>query len=210
MIPARSARLLLLGSITFCLFLPLAYAESYSYYAVGTFQFDASSISGNTGGICSGDCAPWGDLAVLNVSFSSSVIGYKQSTSCSNDQCETKISGELGAGALSAAISVGYPSQMYYLSSSLLTGSFESRFCDGDNCRSNRPETELFLNFSGTWNNNWDSAGTVELHCFENNGCSDGSGAGELDTFVPEGSTLMLLASGIGSLGCAIRRNTNV
>ena len=205
MIPHKLGPLLLFGLLSLFTLLPLAHADSYGYYAVGSFQFDSNSISGNSQGICSGNCAPWGALTILDVSFSSSVIGYQQSTSCSNDQCETELIGKLGTGTLSAEISVGTPPNVYYLQSASLQGSFDTHFCTG-NCNTYRPETELSLDYSGQWSNDWYSTGTIQLECFQKSGCSDGSGAGNLNTFVPEPSNLALLAGGIASLGCAIRR----
>jgi len=207
MCKGKVAFLALVGLVGFCSLLPLAYADSYGYYAVGTFQFNANSISGNAGGICSGDCAPWGDLAVLNVTFSSSVVGYQESSSCSNGECETELIGQLGVGTLTADISVGYPSQVYDLVADSLGGSFDTHFCSGGSCNTYRPETEFSLNFAGSWNNGWSSTGTIQLECFQKYGCSAGSGAGELDTFVPESSTFILLTSGIASLRCAFRRS---
>jgi hypothetical protein len=182
-----------------------AFADSYGFYATGTFQYDSTSISGKAGGICSGRCSPWGDLAVFNISFSGSVADYQETISCSNDECEDELSGKLDAGTFLGEISVGYPSQVYYLSPGSIAGTFKTHFCTG-NCRSYRPETELFLDFEGPWNNGWYSTGSIQLVCFERNGCITGDGAGNLNTSVPEPSGLALLVTGRGSLGCVIRR----
>ncbi len=56
----RSSRLglcLVLGLTLLSLVLP-AHADDFAYYAVGSFQFDSMTISGNAGGICSGQCLP--------------------------------------------------------------------------------------------------------------------------------------------------------
>jgi len=209
MSPGKSCLPLLIALLAFCAITASAHADSYGYYAVGTFQFDASSISGTAGGICQGQCSPWGDLAVLSLTFSSSVIGFQQTAACANGQCETEINGELGPGSVSAELSVGQFSQVYELDSGSLAGTFNSHFCTGPNCVTWRPETDLTLDFAGLWNNDWYSTGTVQLHCFENGGCSAGSGAGELDTYVPEPSALMLLGTGIASAACARRSKRN-
>lgn len=122
-----------------------------------------------------------------------------------NNQCETEIRGSLGPGTLLVEVSVGGPPQVYYLNSGSLEGSFQSHFCTGK-CGTYRPETELSLDFQGLWNNDWYSDGTIQMECFQNGGCSDGSGAGTLNTFVPEPSSLLLLTAAIPWLGCALRR----
>jgi hypothetical protein len=205
MASAKTALPLILGFIGLCALLPAAQADDFGFYAVGSFQFDSTTISGNAGGICSGQCVPWGDLAVLNVFFSASVNNYQETASCSNGQCKTEISGEFGDGSVSAYLAVGDPPQVYYLSSGFLAGSFDSHFCTG-NCRSYRPETELSLDFAGTWNNGWYSDGTIDMECFQNGGCSAGSGAGDLNTVTPEPSSVALLGSSIPWLASAIRR----
>jgi hypothetical protein len=205
----KSGLLLILCLISFLALAPLAHADSYGYYATGSFQYDSNSISGNTGGICSGDCAPWGQLTVLSVTFSSSVVDYQESTSCSNSECETKLSGKFDGGALLADLSVGYPPQEYYLRSSTFGGSFETRFCTGDNCNSHRPETDLSLDFEGFWSNEWYSTGRIQLVCFERSGCTTGDGAGSLNTAVPEPFTLGSVLTGLPWIAIAIRRKRN-
>ncbi len=196
---------LIFGLIGFGTVPPLAHADDFGFYAVGSSQFDSMTVSGNAGGICSGQCQPWGELAVLNVFFSAPVVNYQESASCSNDQCENEIYGTFGDGTLSAYLSVGDPSQVYYLSPGSLEGSFNSHFCTGD-CRSYRPETELFLGFEGSWNNGWYSSGTIKLECFQKGGCTDGSGAGDLNTVAPEPPSVALLGGSITWLRWARRR----
>jgi hypothetical protein len=202
---ARCLLLSLLVLIAVCGYIQPALADGYGFYATGTFQFDSTSISGKVGGICSGQCSPWGDLTIFNLSFSSSVVDYEQTVSCANQECEHELSGKLGSGAFYGEIFVGYPSQFYYLSPGSIDGTFKTQFCTGK-CRSYRPETELSLDFNGTWNNDWYSTGKIQLACFQKDGCSDGDGAGNLNTYAPEPSGLALLIIGIGSLGCAFRR----
>ena len=206
MISSKASFPLLLGLIGFCALLPLAHADSYGYYAVGTFQYDSNSISGKTGGICSGDCVPWGDLAILNVSISASVVGFQENTACSNGECETELSGKFDAGTLSGEISVGYPPQDYYLKSGTFGGSFDTHFCTGGNCASHRPETDLTLDFAGLWSNGWYSTGAIQLVCFQKDGCSNGDGAGSLDTAVPEPFSLGGVVAAMPWVALAIRR----
>jgi hypothetical protein len=194
-----------IGLIAFSTLLPLAQADSFGFYAAGAFQFDSSAISGNANGICSGECAPWGDNVFFDFSFSASVVNYQEALSCSNNECETEIRGTLGPGTFSAEVTVDDRPHVYYLSSSLLEGSFKSHFCTGQ-CGTYRPETELSLAFQGLWSNDWYSDGTVQLECFQKGGCTDGSGAGNLNTYVPEPSSLTLLIAGVPCLGCAVRR----
>ena len=196
--------LLIFGVLAFGV-IPLAHADDFGFYAVGTFQFDSTTISGYAGGICSGQCVPWGNLVVLNAAFSASVTNYQENASCSNDQCETEISGDFGGSSLSAHLAVGDPPQFYYLGPASLRGSFDTHFCIG-NCRTYRPETELSLAYDGPWNNGWFSSGTIQLECFQQDGCSAGSGAGDLDTFTPEPPSLALLGSGLAWLGRVVRR----
>jgi hypothetical protein len=196
----------LAGLICFCSLIPVARADSFGFYNSGTFQFDANTISGNAEGLCSGQCAPWGDIVILDVSFAASVIDYQQSVSCSNNQCETEIRGDFGPGSLTAGLAVYDDSwRTYYLSSSSLQGSFSSRFCTG-HCATYRAETDLSLTFQGDWNNNWSSNGTIQMVCFHNMGCSDGTGAGSLTTATPEPSAVALLLGNIPCLCFAMRK----
>ncbi len=184
-----------------------AHADDFGYYAVGSFQFDSMTISGNAGGICSGQCVPWGNLVILNAGFSASVTNYQENTSCADDRCKTEISGDFGVGSLSAYLWAGDPPQAYYLSPSSLSGSFDSHFCTG-NCGSYRPETELSLDFAGPWSNGWFSSETIEMHCFQKDGCSEGSGAGDLNTVTPEPPSLALLAASLPFFGRVMRRKS--
>jgi hypothetical protein len=201
----RTTLPLLIGLIAFAILLPLAHADNFGFYATGAFQFDSTVISGNADGICSGECPPWGNTVFFDLSFSASVINYQASVSCANNQCETEIRGTLGPGTLSAEVSAGDPPQVYYLDSHSLEGRFSSHFCTG-HCGTYRPETELSLAFQGLWNNDWYSDGAIQMECFQQGGCTDGSGAGNLNTFVPEPSGLALFTGGIPWLCCALRR----
>lgn len=196
----------LLGLCALFLIAPLARADSFGYYATGTFQFDSNTISGTAEGVCDGQCMPWGDVVIVDTSFAASVTNFQQSVSCSNGACETEIDGSFGPGNVSANLSVyGDSSQSYYLSSNSLEGSFTSHFCTG-HCGTYRAESELTLNFQGLWNNDWYSTGIVQMECFENSGCSEGTGAGILNTDTPEPSGIALLIGGIPCLGFAARR----
>ena len=149
---------LLLGLVGFSALLPVAQADSFGYYATGAFQFNANTVSGAAEGTCEGQCVPWGQIVILNASFTASVSNYQQSVSCANNECETEITGIFGAGNVSANLSVyGNSSESYYLSSGSLQGSFTSYFCTG-HCGTYRPETNLSLDFQGLWNN------SIETH----------------------------------------------
>jgi hypothetical protein len=79
---------LLLVLIGFSAFVPIARVDSFGYYATGLFQFDSNAISGHAAGICEGLCAPCGEVVILDVSFSASVIDFQESVSCANNQCD--------------------------------------------------------------------------------------------------------------------------
>jgi hypothetical protein len=197
---------LLLGLIGFFSLIPAARADSFGFYTTGSFQFDSNTISGNAAGTCEGQCVPWGEIVILNVSYAAAVINYQQSVSCADNQCETQITGSFGPGSLTAELAVyDDSSRTYYLSSSSLQGSFTSRVCTG-HCGTYRAETDLSLTFEGDWNNNWDSTGMIEMNCFQNMGCSDGSGTGSLTTATPEPSDVALLLGNIPCLCFAIRK----
>ncbi len=197
---------LLLGLVGCFSLIPAARADSFGFYNTGSFQFGSNIISGNAEGICSGACSPWGSIVILDVSFAASVINYQQSVSCSNSQCETEIRGDFGPGSLTAELAVyDDSSQTFYLNSNSLQGSFSSRFCTG-HCGTYRGETELALDFQGGWNNNWSSQGIIQMECFHNLGCSDGTGAGSLTTTTPEPPLAALLLGDIPCLWFAIRR----
>lgn len=202
----KSMPLTLLGLLALCVLVPLARADTFGFYSTGSFQFDANTISGNAEGTCEGQCVPWGQIVILDASFSASVLDYQQNVSCANNECETEITGALGLGSISAEISVfGNSSQRYFWNSSSLQGSFTTRFCTGQ-CGTYRAETNLSLDFQGLWNNNWYSTGMIQMNCFHQGGCSDGTGAGSLNTDVPEPSAVALLVSGLPCLGFALRR----
>lgn len=201
----KAVFLLILGFTGFLTAAPLAHADSFGYYATGGFQFDSQTISGNAAGICSGACVPWGNLLTVDFSFSATVIDYQERSSCSNGQCETETTGELGPGTFSFDLSVGMPPKTYYLNSGELEGSFDSHVCTGQ-CGSYRAESDLLLDFQGPWNNGWYSTGTIQLECFQNQGCVAADGAGNLNTYTPEPATLTLLAGGMPWLGFALRR----
>lgn len=197
---------LLLGLVGFSALVPVAQADSFGYYATGAFQFDSNTISGNAQGVCEGQCVPWGDIVIVDATFSAAVINYQQSVSCANNECETETTGVFGAGNISANLSVfGNSSESYYLSSASLQGSFSSRFCTG-HCGTYRPETNLSLDFQGLWNNNWYSTGIIQMNCFQNGGCGEGTGAGTLNTDTPEPPDIALLIGGLPCLGFALRR----
>lgn len=202
----KTAFPLLLGLVGFLTFAPVAGADSFGFYATGEFQFDLNSTSGHAEGTCEGQCVPWGDTVILDVSFAASVTHYQQSVSCANGKCDMQTVGTFGPGSVTAELSVyDDSSQTFYLSSNSLQGSFISHSCTG-HCGTYRPETELDLHFQGMWNNNWYSSGTIQMECFQNGGCSDGSGAGSLNTDAPEPSELALLQGGILCVGFALRR----
>lgn len=197
---------LLLGITGFFSLIPVARADSFGFYNAGAFQFDSMAISGNAEGTCEGQCVPWGDIVILDVSFVASVVDYQDNVSCANNACETQITGSFGPGSVTANLAVyDDSSQSYYLKANSLQGSFKSHFCTG-RCGSYRAETELSLDFEGAWNNNWYSNGTIQMECFQNGGCDDGTGAGTLNTESPEPSDLALLAGGIPCVGVAVRR----
>jgi len=207
MIPARTILLLLLGVIGFSAIAPLACADSFGFYNTGSFQFNSNTISGSAEGLCEGQCVPWGNIVILDVSFNAAIINYEQSVSCPNDQCETEISGSFGPGSVTAELAVyDDSSQTFYLSSNSLQGSFSSHFCTG-HCGSYRGESELSLNFDGLWNNSWYSTSSIQMECFHEGGCSDGTGAGTLTTVTPEPSVGSLLLGGMSCLWMARRRN---
>jgi hypothetical protein len=184
---------------------PSARADSFGYYATGGFQFDSQAVSGNASGICFGECLPWGSLVAVDFSFSALVSNYQESSSCSSGQCETETTGNFGPGDFSAELTVGVPPQIFYLKSGLLGGSFDSHVCTGQ-CGTYRAESELSLDFQGSWNNDWYSTGTIQLECFQKDGCVAADGAGSLNTYTPEPCTLALLASGMPWFGFGIRR----
>jgi hypothetical protein len=197
---------MLLGLIGFSVMIPLARADSFGFYATGTFQFDSNTISGNAEGNCEGQCVPWGQIVILDASFSATVLDYQQNVSCANNECETEITGIFGPGSISADLSVfGDSSKSFFLNSSSLQGSFTTRFCTGQ-CGTYRAETNVSLDFQGLWNNGWYSTGMIQMNCFHTGGCSDGTGGGSLNTDAPEPSAVALLLGGIPCLGFALRR----
>ena len=196
----------LVGLLCFCGLHPEARAESFGFYNTGSFQFDSNTITGNAEGTCEGQCAPWGSIVILNVSFAASVVNYQQTMSCANGQCETEITGGFGPGSVAAELSVfGNSSESYYLNSGFLKGSFNSHFCTG-HCQTYRAETELLVDFQGDWSNDWHSNGTIQMECFRFGGCSDGTGGGSLTTDTPEPSAVTLLLGGIPWACFALRR----
>ncbi len=202
----KTVFLLVLGFAGLSILAPLARADSFGYYATGGFQFDSTAVSGNAAGICSGECVPWGNLVAVDFSFSAAVINYRESSSCSNGECVTETTGNFGPGSLSAELTVGLPPQIFYLNSGLLAGSFDSHVCTGQ-CGSYRAESELLLDFQGSWNNDWYSTGTIQLECFQKDGCVAADGAGSLNTYTPEPTTLALFAGGVPWLGFILRRS---
>ena len=119
---------------------------------------------------------------------------------------ETEITGRFGPGSVAAEVSVfGKSSQTYYLDSNLLQGSFSSHFCTG-HCGTYRAETDLSVDFQGLWNNDWYSTGIIQMVCFHNGGCSDGTGAGSLTTATPEPSVIVLLLGEVPALYLALRK----
>ncbi len=207
MISVKTTLPLLVVVICFSTIIPIARADTFGFYATGTFQFDSNTLSGAAEGLCEGQCVPWGEVVILDVSFSASVSNYEQAVSCANNQCETQMIGSFSHGIATADLAVyGSSPQTYYLSSNSLEGSFSSRVCTG-HCGSNRPQTELSLDFDGLWSNNWYSTSIIQMECFHESGCSDGSGAGSLTTATPEPSVVTLLLAGISSLCVARRRN---
>lgn len=201
----KAVFLLVLGFAAYSTLAPFAYADSFGYYATGDFQFDSKAVSGDAVGFCSGECLPWGSFVAVDFSFSAAVIKYQESSSCSNGECETETSGSFGPGTFSMELSAGMPPQNYYLKPGLMAGTFDSHVCTGQ-CGTYRSESELSLDFQGLWNNDWYSTGTIKFECFEKDGCVAADGAGSLNTFTPEPSTLALLAGGMPWLGLGIRR----
>lgn len=202
----RSMLLMLVGLIGLCVLVPLARADTFGFYSTGSFQFDSDTVSGNAEGTCEGQCVPWGQIVILDASFSASVLNYQQNVSCANNDCETEITGTLGPGSVSADLSVfGNSSRSYFLNSSSLQGSFTTRFCTG-HCGSYRAETDLSLDFQGLWNNAWYSTGMIQMNCFHTGGCSDGTGAGSLNTDTPEPPAFALLVSGLSCVAFWLRQ----
>ncbi len=197
---------LLVGFLGLVAIVPEARADSFGFYNTGSFQYDSTTISGNAEGTCEGQCAPWGSIVILDVSFDAAITNYQQNESCANGECETEISGRFGPGSVAAEVSVfGDSSGTYYLDSSLLQGTFSSHFCTG-HCGTYRAESELSVDFQGLWNNDWYSTGIIQMECFHNEGCSDGTGAGSLTTATPEPSVVVLLLGEVPVLYFAIRK----